>query len=427
MSHCMMLLRRTAALAVLLATALPPAVAAPAHADGTSSCRTAPSAPLDTEQARLADPRTAALVERAGFGDFVRRFPAALCSVRTPAEAGRLLDSWGEALWQAAVRRAQGQRPGGDLPAGDDRPLYWTRLAMTTALARWEPGFAVDRATLRTRFEDSSRGLADNAFQTPAGVRHVFVSGFDPFGLDTELRRANPSGSAALQLNGRRITLADGSRAEIRAVVLPVRYADFDAGVVERAFAPRLTGGPGAADVITTISQGYPGIFTLEAWAGRSRSADPYPDNTGSLSGGTREHPVTAPGLGPGAQFIRTTLPTEAATDSVRNPYPVLLNTAVTEIPAGATGPVDREDGPTPGSRAVEGGGGGYLSNEVAYRSNRLRGELAPELPGGHLHTPVLTGLPTDPGLLTGPEFERNETAITAEVRAVLEHTAARP
>ncbi|MFK0046512.1 pyroglutamyl peptidase [Streptomyces sp. NPDC090741] len=423
----MMLLRRTASLAVLLATVLPLAVTAPAHADDTSSCRTTPSAPLDTEQARLADARSTALVERAGFGDFVRRFPAALCAVRNPAEAGRLLDGWGEALWQSAVRRAQGQRPGGDLPAGDDRPLYWTRLAMTTALARWEPGFPVDRAALRARFEDASRGLADNGFRTPAGIRRVFISGFDPFGLDTELRRANPSGSAALQLNGRRITLADGSRAEIRAVVLPVRYADFDAGIVERAFAPRLAGGSGAADVITTISQGYPGVFTLEAWAGRSRSADPYPDNTGSLSGGTREHPVTAPGLGPGAEFIRTTLPTEAATGAVQSPYPVLLNTAVTEIPAGAAGPVDRADGPTPGSRAVEGGGGGYLSNEVAYRSNRLRGELAPQLPGGHLHTPVLTGLPADPSLLTGPEFERNETAITAEVRAVLEHTAARP
>lgn len=423
----MMLLRRTASLAVLLATVLPLAVTAPAHADDTSSCRTTPSAPLDAEQARLADARSTALVERAGFGDFVRRFPAALCAVRNPAEAERLLDSWGEALWQSAVRRAQGQRPGGDLPAGDDRPLYWTRLAMTTALARWEPGFAVDRAALRARFEDASRGLTDNAFRTPAGMRRVFISGFDPFGLDAELRRANPSGSAALQLNGRRITLADGSRAEIRAVVLPVRYADFDAGIVERAFAPRLAAGPGAADVITTISQGYPGIFTLEAWAGRSRSADPYPDNTGSLSGGTRERPVTAPGLGPGAEFIRTTLPTEAATGAVQSPYPVLLNTAVTEIPAGAAEPVDRADGPTPGSRAVEGGGGGYLSNEVAYRSNRLRAELAPQLPGGHLHTPVLTGLPADPSLLTGPEFERNETAITAEVRAVLEHTAARP
>ncbi|MEV0411408.1 pyroglutamyl peptidase [Streptomyces sp. NPDC050448] len=423
----MMLLRRAASIAVLLATVLPLAVTVPAHADDTSSCRTADSAPIDSEQARLADARTTALVERAGFGDFVRRFPAALCAVRSPAEAGRLLDGWGEALWQAAVRRAQGQRPGGDLPAGDDRPLYWTRLAMTTALARWEPEFAVDRPALRARFEDASRGLTDNAFRTAPGVRRVFISGFDPFGLDAELRRANPSGSAALQLNGRRVTLADGSRAEIRAVVLPVRYADFDAGIVERAFAPRLAGGPGAADVITTVSQGYPGIFTLEAWAGRSRSADPYPDNTGSLSGGTREHPVTAPGLAPGAEFIRTTLPADAVTSAVRTPYPVLLNTAVTEIPAGAAAPVDRADGPTPGSRAVAGGGGGYLSNEVAYRSNRLRGDLAPQLPGGHLHTPVLTGLPADPDLLTGPEFERTETAITTEVRAILEHTAARP
>lgn len=322
------------------------------------------------------------------------------------------------------MRRAQGQRPGGDLPAGDDRPLYWTRLAMTAALDRWEPGFAVDRAALRARFEDASRGLTDNAFRTAPGVRRVFVSGFDPFGLDAELRRANPSGSAALQLNGRRVTLADGSPAEIRTVVLPVRYADFDSGIVERAFAPRLAGGRGSADVITTVSQGYPGIFTLEAWAGRSRSADPYPDNTGALSGGTREHPVTAPGLGPGPEFIPTTLPAEAVTSAVQSPYPVLLNTEVTEIPAGGTVPVDRADGPTPGSRAVAGGGGGYLSNEVAYRSNRLRGELAPRLPGGHLHTPVLTGLPADPRLLTGPEFEHNESAITSEVLAVLEHAA---
>lgn len=196
------------------------------------------SVPLDAEQARLADPRTTALVERAGFGDFVRRFPAALCTTRTPAEAERLLDSWGRSLWQASVRRAQGQRPGGDLATGDDRPLYWARLSMTAALARWQPAFAVDRAALRTRFEDASRGLADNAFRTAPGVRRVFISGFDPFGLDAEIRRANPSGSAALQLNGRRVTLADGSRAEIRAVVLPVRYADFDAGIVERAFAP---------------------------------------------------------------------------------------------------------------------------------------------------------------------------------------------
>ncbi|MGW6575566.1 pyroglutamyl peptidase [Streptomyces sp. NPDC054945] len=423
----MMLLRRAASAAALLATALPLALSSPAQAaDGPAACRASASVPLDAEQARLSDARTTALVDRGGLGDFVRRFPAALCSTRGPAEADRLVDTWGEAVWQASVRRAQGQRPGGDLAPGDDRPLYWARLAMTAALARWQPEFTVDRTALRARFEDASRGLSNNAFRTAPGVRRVFISGFDPFGLDAEIRRANPSGSAALQLNGRRVTLADGSPAEIRAVVLPVRYADFDAGMVERAFAPRMAGGGASADIITTVSQGYPGIFTLEDWAGRARSADPYPDNVRALSGGTREHPVTAPGLGPGPEFIRTTLPAGAVTAAVQSPYPVLLNSDVTEIPAGGTAPVDRTDGPTPGSRAVAGGGGGYLSNEVAYRSNRLRAELAPRLPGGHLHTPVLTGLPADPQQLTDAEFERNERAITAEVRAVLEHAAVR-
>ncbi|RSS80020.1 pyroglutamyl peptidase [Streptomyces sp. WAC06614] len=421
------LLRRAATVAVLLASTLPLAATAPAHAASGASCTASPTARLDPEQTRLTDPRTTALVARAGLSAFVDRFPAALCTVRRPAEAGPLLDAWGEALWQASVHRAQGKRPGGDLAAGDDRPLYWARLAMTAALARWEPGFPVDRAALRARFEDASRGLTDNSFTGAPGVRRVFISGFDPFGLDAELRRGNPSGSAALQLNGRRITLADGGTAEIRAVVLPVRYADFDAGIVERAFAPRMAAaaGPGPADLITTVSQGYPGIFTLEEWAGRSRSADPYPDNTGALSGGTRNRPVTAPGMGPGPEFIRTTLPVDTVTGAVQSPYPVLLNPDVTEIPAGGTEPVDRADGPTPGSRAVAGGGGGYLSNEVAYRSNRLRGELAPQLPGGHLHTPVLTGLPADPQVLTGPEFERNESAIATEVREVLAHAAA--
>ncbi|AUY53807.1 pyroglutamyl peptidase [Streptomyces sp. CB01881] len=429
-----MTIARPAKLAVTLAGALAALLlptAVPAQAQ--SACSTATAAPADTladapaeggadpEQARLRDARTAAFTERAGLGDFVHRFPAALCATRGAAEAERLVDAWGEALWRAAVNRAQGRRTGGDLPARDDRPLYWARLAMTVRLAQWRPDFTVDAGRLRQRFEDASRGLRDNDFSGAPDVRRVFVSGFDPFGLDTELRRANPSGSAVLQLNGRRITLADGTRAEIRAVVLPVRYGDFDRGIVERAFGPRLAPGPRAGDQITTISQGYPGLFTLEAWAGRARSADPYPDNVGALSGGTRDHPVTAPGLGPGAEFIATSLPAEEMT-TVQQPFPVRLNSAVTEIPAGGDRPVDREDGPTPGSRAVAGGGGGYLSNEVAYRSNRLRLELAPDLPGGHLHTPVLTGLPALPDQLTGPDLERNEAAITDEVLDILRH-----
>ncbi|SOB79409.1 pyroglutamyl peptidase [Streptomyces sp. 1331.2] len=410
--------RRTAALAAALAGTLA-ALLAPAAAQADPvGCRTNAAAPTDAEQARLQDTRTAAFTERSGLSDLLHGFPAALCTARTARRAERIVDAWGRALWQAGVDRAQGRRPSGELPARDDRPLYWTRLAMTVQLADWQPAFAVDRTALRDRFEDASRGL-DGGFGAAPGVRRIFVSGFDPFGLDAEPRRANPSGAAVLQLTGQRITLADGSTAEVRAVVLPVRYGDFDRGVVERAFGPHLRPGPQSADLITSISQGYPGLFTLEAWAGRARSADPYPDNVRALSGGTSRQPVDAPDLAPGPQFIRTTLPTDAMT-AVQQPYPVLLNTPVTEIPAGATDPVDRPDGPTPGSRSVAGGGGGYLSNEVAYRSNLLRLTLAPDLPGGHLHTPVLTGLPADQGQLTAPEFEQNQAAIADQVRAVL-------
>ncbi|MEV7773680.1 pyroglutamyl peptidase [Kitasatospora sp. NPDC086791] len=414
----MTLLRRTAGLAAALTGTLAALLApAAAHAD-PGGCRTTTTASPDAEQARLQDTRTAAFTERSGLRDLLRGFPAALCATHDARRAERVVDAWGRALWQAGVDRAQGRRPSGELPARDDRPLYWTRLAMTVRLANWQPGFAVDHAGLRARFEDASRGLGDR-FSAAPGLRRIFVSGFDPYGLDSEPRRANPSGAAVLQLNGRRITLADGSTAEVRAVVLPVRYGDFDRGMVERAFGPHLVAGPQSADLITSISQGYPGTFTLEAWAGRARSADPATDNVGALSGGTTRHPVDAPGLAAGPQFIRTSLPTDAMT-TVQQPYPVLLNTPVTEIPAGATDPVVRPDGPTAGSRAVAGGGGGYLSNEVAYRSNRLRLDLAPGLPGGHLHTPVLTGLPADRNRLTAPEFEQNEAAIADQVRAVL-------
>ncbi|MFD5462389.1 pyroglutamyl peptidase [Kitasatospora sp. NPDC127059] len=417
--------RRTAALATALAGTLAALLAPAAAQAAPADCRTVTTAPLDAEQARLQDPRTAAFTERSGLADLLHGFPAALCSARTAHRAERVVDAWGRKLWQAGLDRAQGRRPNGELPALDDRPLYWARLAMTVRIAQWQPRFDVDHAALRARFEDASRGL-DDGFSAGSGsgpgsdVRRIFVSGFDPYGLDTEPRRANPAGAAVLQLHGRRITLADGTTAEVRAVVLPVRYGDFDHGIVERAFGPHLRpDGPQSADLITSISQGYPGTFTLEAWAGRARSADPATDNVGALSGGTTAHPVDAPGLADGPQFIRTTLPTDAMT-AVQQPYPVLLNTPVTEIPAGATAPVQRPDGPTPGSRAVAGGGGGYLSNEVAYRSNRLRLDLDPDLPGGHLHTPVLTGLPAQQDRLTAPEFEHNEAAIADEVGAIL-------
>jgi len=39
---------------------------------------------------------------------------------------------------------------------------------------------------------------------------------------------------------------------------------------------------------------------------------------------------------------------------------------------------------------AVQGSGGGYLSNEISYRSVRLAHKYQPLIPTGHIHTPRL-------------------------------------
>jgi len=44
------------------------------------------------------------------------------------------------------------------------------------------------------------------------------------------------------------------------------------------------------------------------------------------------------------------------------------------------------------GQTAVRGSGGGYLSNEISYRSIRLAQSLNIELPMGHIHTPRMQG-----------------------------------
>ena len=80
-----------------------------------------------------------------------------------------------------------------------------------------------------------------------------------------------------------------------------------------------------------------------------------------------------------------------------------------------------REDGPTEGSQARSGGGGNYLSNEIAYRATLLRDAVSLDVPGGHIHTPVLQGLSsTDRDELTNAEFEANRAAINAQIRALV-------
>ncbi|UUN31128.1 pyroglutamyl peptidase [Streptomyces sp. FIT100] len=399
---------------------------APAGAAG------APAAVATVEEQRLDRAVPQEILRRSGFDSVAPRFTRALRSAGSYADAERVVERHGAGLWRRAVDRAQGKGPvRGDLSRGDDRPLYWARLAMARELRQWQPAFGpteADRARLLDRLEQTSRGQDSldfprangakgiNDTKGVKGIKRIVVTGFDPFTLDRDIRISNPSGATALSLDGTWIRTADGTPARIEAAVFPVRWSDFAAGTVERALRPQLPG----ADLVTTVSQGRVGRFDVERTNGAWRGS--FPDNENLSRTGTV--PVDDPASQP--QWTSTTLPYAAIVAASTGRFPVYDNTSVTEIPAGATEPVVRPDGPTPGSAARAGGGGDYLSNEIAYRATLLRDRLGlgTALAGGHVHTPVLQfgSGNTDPatGTVTDPEFERNRQDIVAQVRAIV-------
>ncbi|WP_432010653.1 pyroglutamyl peptidase [Streptomyces cucumeris] len=409
---------RLALLGAALLTAVPLVFAGPGVAEARVGGPT-------VEERRLGLTAPREILRRSGFDTVAPEFARALAGVRSAAEAQTVVAREGMRLWRRAVDRAQGRGPaGGDLSRDDDRPLYWARLGMTRALGEWRPGFPLSdarRAALLGTLERRSRG--EDSIDLPAGpeVRRIVVTGFDPFQLDADPRRSNPSGAAALALDGTTISTERGP-ARIETAVFPVRWADFADGTVEKTLLPSFRSGPRRADVFMTVSQGRVGRFDVERTNGAWRGG--YPDNANASETGTVPLVPGVPAPAPQPQWTTTTLAYGRIVAADTGPFPVYDHTEVTEIPAGGGGPVVRPDGPTPGSTARAGGGGDYLSNEIAYRATLLRDAVGLKAPGGHLHTPVLRFGPgnTDPatGEVTDPEFVRERLAITEQVRSVL-------
>ncbi|MDG9711857.1 pyroglutamyl-peptidase I family protein [Streptomyces sp. DH10] len=378
-----------------------------------SAAEAAPSPTVEEQRLDRAVPRE--ILRRSGFDTVAPRLARALDEAHSYAQARRAVAHEGALLWRRAVDRAQGRGPaGGDLSRDDDRPLYWARLGMTREVRAWEPQFALtdgQRTALLDELERTSRGQTDLRYPHGKGLKRILVTGFDPFTLDRDIRISNPSGATALALDGTVIETADGP-ARIETAVFPVRWRDFTEGTVERTLRPYLP----KVDLFTTVSQGRVGRFDVERTNGAWRGGFADNDNIGR----TETVPVADPASQP--QWTTTTLPYRAIVAADTGRFPVYDNTGVTEIPAGGTEPVVRPEGPTPGSTARAGGGGDYLSNEIAYRATLLRDRLGLHdvLPGGHVHTPVLqfgTGNTTE---VTDPEFVRNRLDIITQVRTIL-------
>ncbi len=422
-----------------------------------------------------------------GFEDVAPVLQAALDTTATADEAEQVVTDHGLGLWRAAIDRAQGRVGRGDLPPGDDRPLYWTRLLASTTIRHWTPGFDLDedrREGLLEAFDRASRGAASVDFPDD-GVR-ILVSGFDPYTLDggatgpaaetagNNLRHGNPSGAAALALHGTEYVRSDGRTVRIQAYVLPVSYSRFARGYLEDTVGPWMRPGPQRLHASITVSQGSGSQFNLEEYnaryhAGRadndgeqpapSTDADAVPADSPEVFiqvpqrwGGPEEFDLHDP-----PQWTRTSLPVEAMITArtgadVPRPaasrwpetdvaYGVVWNTRFEEIPDPAhaeravrNDPVPHEFpppeppvAPGAGSISYRGGGGNYLSNESAYRNTLLRDRLSggAAVAAGHIHTPDMHHFATQFG---GSDelFEETRQAIVTQTAALVRAAAER-
>jgi len=309
----------------------------------------------------------------------------------------------GERLWQQAVRDVQS---GGQ----DDRPLYWSRLSMKQQLKQNKPSFNIanwQRKILLNAVEKSSRGFSDIQFDDNTQIR-ILLTGFDPFFLDRHIDQSNPSGLAALALDGYKFSV-NGKQAQVETVMIPVRFTDFDQGIIESLLTPIYR--ENSVNAIFTVSMGRDS-FDLERFPGRNRSAA-APDNLNVLTGANSAAPKAPMFDGKtlnGPEFVEFSLPV-AAMQSVEGPWKVNDNHTVSTIAKGefqATSLLELQN-----ATSVEGSGGGYLSNEISYRAVLLGAQFNSTIPVGHIHTPRVAAYEAE-----------TEMRIVAQIKAMVEAAA---
>lgn len=384
--------------------------------------------PITPEEQRIDEgaPIPQNILEDSNFQRYVDEFIEDLCSAPNLENAENKIKKNGTQLFENAVKQAQGQGADPKLDRYDDRPLYWARLHMVRALRQWTPSFSLsedERDGLIKELEYTSRGITSVDFPNGNGVKRILVSGFDPFQLQNEFRRSNPSGASALQLDGLKVNTANGP-AHIQAVILPVRWQDFDDGMVEDAFAPFLAkDAKGRLDMLMTISQGRARQMDIEEFAGRWQSGV---DNEMASRLGVVPPVDHWPMPSELPEFIETTLPYEEMINANTGPWKVQLNKQICEVlPPEFTNRTCHTNGPTPGAEARSGGGGAYLSNESQYRSNRVRlGLGADDVAGGHLHIASLEFYPKDKSVYIDPAFQNHRT-VTVDQTVELVKAAA--
>lgn len=282
----------------------------------------------------------------------------------------------------------------------DDRPLYWSRLLGLVVIRRIlsrRPNTASETVSdACTLFEQESRVRKCGAMaQSQSDKKPIFLSCFDPFTLDSNLAQSNPSAVITLSLGRESI---DGH--PISVAVFPVRYDDFDAGIVESIFEPVFLN---RYCLALTISMGRD-RFDLERFPGRRRSSS-APDNRQRV-GLVDNKPVPCTD---GPEFLEFSLPARSMS-MVKGDWQVLDNRHVSTEENGDFDASSLEE--VAGQTAVNGSGGGFLSNEIAYRTLLLQKRLNRQFPLGHLHVPRISDY--DPQTLSNMTTQTRALIVAA-------------
>jgi len=291
-------------------------------------------------------------------------------------------------------------------------------------------------------FEQAGRGMSSINWDRPGpdgGHAHrVLITGFDPFaspGQPPAPRSWNPSGAAAMRLDGEELT-ETGQRVAIEGIVYPVSFEQFDQGIVERVVS-----GQADADAIITVSLdsdigtdapvhieqyavGMHNRMTISPHATRREVAHLEGEERIPLAGrGPEARPVTAApgvtGIGEeegdradvfGDMYVRfcpgdvqraiSTIGAIDDEDATRY-GPCVLHVTQPDVTAAIAGGsyiegADSRDthmrftanGETFVAEIVSGPGGSFLSNEVAYRTQRQLAASDSSATSFHVHTP---------------------------------------
>ena len=419
---------------------------------------------------------TSALKGAPSASELTARFESMLFEARATVEGGGSLQeaearevgtAAGSAIWEMGKKAKDLGNVSHFQPMQDILDILWAFQNSREILSRKADSPADDitfrlfdqLGWIKEAFELAARGASNVQFRSGVSPKtdavNVLVTGFDPFEPTGSLKRPgkgewNPAGAAALALDGQRVPVTASKTkgvAAVESVVLPVSFTEFKEGIVEKIVGAHTN----EVDAVLTVSE--------DAGLDPSQPVrlERYSVGVHSVQGSREGIPAAGTG-GAGPAIIETNAPVKDISTAVgstkadpaaptigeqivfRFPSVIEADGALTALglPAQKRNQVSISDekalqqiistmtrkGDSPdiqfkagtgsfSAQVISGPGGDFLSNEVAFRTQRLLGASGSANPplSFHTHTQKSDTIPEDQGTAESKKARKDALA----------------